>query len=159
MSKWDRLIKYLNTTTAKPDAVLASIKAVFKPRGSSTIKYTDTYITRKTYAYIVCHAIYNAKIDNKKKSLEQIIRDLISSQSFKINYQMTHLIKKRNPKNKKMEYYGDDKGFNKKTNEQHYNAVKKLWNTNKKIRKELDSTKGAMPGVSMAILAHHLETN
>ena len=72
---------------------------------------------------------------------------------------MTHLIKKRNPKNKKMEYYGDDKGFNKKTNEQHYNAVKKLWNTNKKIRKELDSTKGAMPGVSMGTLMHHLETN
>lgn len=52
--------------------------------------------------------------DNPKASLDYIIRDLLSKDSFKINYQMTHLIKKRNPKTKKMEYYGDDKSFSKK---------------------------------------------
>ena len=64
MSKWDRLIEYLETTTAKPDKVLASVKAVFKPKGQSKIEYTDSYITRKAYTALTCHAIYNAKKDN-----------------------------------------------------------------------------------------------
>ena len=104
MSKWDRLIEYLETTNAKPDKVLASVKAVFKPKGQSKIEYTDSYITRKAYTALTCHAIYNAKKDNPKASLDYIIRDLVMKDSFKINYQMTHLIKKRNPKTKKMEY-------------------------------------------------------
>ena len=66
MSKWDRLIEYLETTNAKPDKVLASVKAVFKPKGKSKIEYTDTYITRKAYTALTCHAIYNAKKDNPK---------------------------------------------------------------------------------------------
>lgn len=94
MSKWDRLIEYLETTNAKPDKVLASVKAVFKPKGQSKIEYTDSYITRKAYTALTCHAIYNAKKDNPKASLDYIIRDLLSKDSFKINYQMTHLIKK-----------------------------------------------------------------
>ena len=146
MSKWDRLIEYLETTNAKPDKVLASVKAVFKPKGKSKIEYTDTYIARKAYAALVCHAIYNAKIDNPKKSLDLTIRDLIISDGFKINYQMTHLIKKRNPKTKKMEYYGDDKSFSKKDSNQLYNSVKKIWTTNKEIRKALEKSDGRSVG-------------
>ena len=84
------------------------------------------------------------------------IRDWILSEGYKINFNSYHLIKKRNPKTKKTEYYGDEKGFSNKTNEQHYNAVKKVWNTNKKIRAELDKTKGAMPGASMAVLMKNI---
>ena len=131
MSKWDRLIEYLNTTNAKPEKVLASVKTVFPPKDEENkIKYTDSYIARKAYAALVCHAIYNARKDNPNSSLDLTIRDLISSDGFKINYQMTHLVKKRNPKTKKLEYYGDDKSFSKSTGDQHFNAVKKLWTTN-----------------------------
>ena len=157
MSKWDRLIEYLNTTNAKPEKVLASVKTVFPPKGESKIKYTDSYIARKAYAALVCHAIYNAKKDNKKKSLDLIIRDLISSAGFKINYQMTHLIKKRNPKSKQLEYYGDDKSFSKKTNDQHYNAVKKLWTTNKQIRKTKEKSKGSSVGAIAKNLTKNLK--
>jgi hypothetical protein len=58
MSKWDRLIEYLKTTSAKPDAVLASVKAMWPVKGKKEIKYTDSYIIRKTWAYVVCHKIY-----------------------------------------------------------------------------------------------------
>jgi|TARA_S200002703_G_scaffold91770_1_gene79252 hypothetical protein len=146
MSKWDRLIEYLETTNAKPDKVLASVKAVFKPKGQSKIEYTDSYITRKAYTALTCHAIYNAKKDNPKASLDYIIRDLLSKDSFKINYQMTHLIKKRNPKTKKMEYYGDDKSFSKKDSNKLYNSVKKIWTTNKDIRKALEKSDGRSVG-------------
>jgi hypothetical protein len=114
----------------------------------------DSYIIRKTWAYVVCHKIYNSK-----SKIDLRIRDWILSEGYKINFNSYHLIKKRNPKTKKTEYYGDEKGFSNKTNEQHYNAVKKVWNTNKKIRAELDKTKGAMPGASMAVLMNHLQTN
>ena len=66
--------------------------------------------------------------------------------SFKINYQMTHLIKKRNPKTKKMEYYGDDKSFSKKDSNKLFNSVKKIWNTNKDIRKALEKSDGRSVG-------------
>jgi hypothetical protein len=154
MSKWDRLIEYLKTTSAKPDAVLASVKAMWPVKGKKEIKYTDSYIIRKTWAYVVCHKIYNSK-----GKIDLRIRDWILSEGYKINFNSYHLIKKRNPKTKKTEYYGDEKGFSNKTNEQHYNAVKKVWNTNKKIRAELDKTEGAMPGASMAVLMNHLQTN
>ena len=37
MSKWDRLIEYLKTTSAKPDAVLASVKAMWPVKGKKEI--------------------------------------------------------------------------------------------------------------------------
>ena len=114
MSKWDRLIEYLETTNAKPDKVLASVKAVFKPKGQSKIEYTDSYITRKAYTALTCHAIYNAKKDNPKASLDYIIRDLLSKDSFKINYQMTHLIKKEILKLKRWNTTGTINHFLKK---------------------------------------------
>ena len=157
MSKWDRLIEYLETTNAKPDKVLASVKAVFKPKGKSKIEYTDTYITRKAYTALTCHAIYNAKKDNPAASLDYIIRDLLSKDSFKINYQMTHLIKKRNPKTKKMEYYGDDKSFSKKDSNKLYNSVKKIWTTNKDIRKALEKSDGRSVGPIAKNLKDSLE--
>jgi hypothetical protein len=157
MSKWDRLIEYLNTTDAKPEKVLSSVKVIFKPPGQSKIDYTDTYIARKAYAALVCHAIYNAMKDNPKDTLDATIRGLIVSDGFKINYQMTHLIKKRNPKTKQMEYYGDDKSFSKKTNNQHYNAVKKLWTTNKEMRKALEKSTGNSVGPIGRNLKDHLK--
>jgi hypothetical protein len=59
---------------------------------------------------------------------------------------MTHLIKKRNPKTKKMEYYGDDKSFSKKDSNQLYNSVKKIWTTNKEIRNALEKSDGRSVG-------------
>ena len=97
MSKWDRLIEYLNTTDAKPEKVLSSVKVIFKPPGQSKIDYTDTYIARKAYAALVCHAIYNAMKDNPKDTLDATIRGLIVSDGFKINYQMTHSLFLRLP--------------------------------------------------------------
>jgi hypothetical protein len=72
---------------------------------------------------------------------------------------MTHLIKKRNPKTKKMEYYGDDKSFSKKTNNQHYNAVKKLWTTNKEMREALKKSKGNSVGPIASNLQDHLKVS
>ena len=42
MSKWDRLVKYLNTTNAKPESVEALIKNTWKPRGAKKTKTTKT---------------------------------------------------------------------------------------------------------------------
>ena len=127
---------------------LLDISTLKKYDSQQMYKVYDNWpdIARKAYAALVCHAIYNAKKDNPKASLDYIIRDLVMKDSFKINYQMTHLIKKRNPKTKKMEYYGDDKSFSKKDSNKLYNSVKKIWTTNKDIRKALEKSDGRSVG-------------
>ena len=142
MSKWDRLVKYLNTTDAKPESVEALIKNTWKPKGKKTkrAKTGDHAIIKRAWVYTVCHAIYNrkGKIDNR-------INDWVSSKGYKINYNIFHPVKVRNSKTKKLEWAEDRENlYKKKTLFQHYNAVKALWNKHKTIRKELEKNKGKL---------------
>jgi len=140
MSKWDRLVKYLNTTNAKPESVEALIKNTWRPKGKTKAKTGDFAIIKKAWIYTVCHAIYNrkGKIDNR-------INDWVSSKGYIINYNIFHPVKKRDSKTKKLAWAEDRQDlYNKKTLFQHYNAVKTIWNRHKNIRKMLEKNKGKL---------------
>lgn len=151
MSKWDRLVKYLNTTNAKPESVEALIKNTWKPKGAKKTKTTKTgdfALIKRAWVYTVCHAIYNrkGKIDNR-------INDWVSSKGYKINYNIFHPVKIRNSKTKKLEWAENREDlYKKKTLFQHYNAVKALWNKHKIIRKELEKNKGKLDHSRIASL-------
>ena len=144
MGKWDGLIKYLATTNAKPESVEALIKNTWKPKGKKTKveKTGDFAIIKRAWVYTVCHAIYNM---TDIKQIDKRINTWVTSESYKINYNIFHPVKIRNATTKKLEWAEDRKAFQKeKSDFKHYNAVKTIWNRNKKIRQMLKENNGLL---------------
>ena len=50
--KWEYLIRYLETTNAKPESVLNLVKNTWKPKGKSKVKTDDFNITEKTLNFV-----------------------------------------------------------------------------------------------------------
>ena len=76
------------------------------------------------------------------------IKETMLSKGYKYfesdNYDV-NIIGVRNSKTKKLEWAEDREDlYKKKTEFQHYNAVKALWNKHKTIRKELEKNKGKL---------------
>ena len=121
MSKWAELVKYLNTTNANPESVLKLIKNTWKPKGSGKTYRIDDYNTlRRAWKYHVVYSIHTSK----EKQFDQKIWKFILSPSYKVAYASMHL------------------GEKTKTEDQHFNACKKLYYTSKDIRDKLDKRNG-----------------
>jgi hypothetical protein len=121
MSKWAELVKYLNTTNANPESVLKLIKNTWKPKGSGKTYRIDDYNTlRRAWKYHVVYSIHTSK----EKQFDQKIWKFILSPSYKVAYASMHV------------------GEKTKTEDQHFNACKKLYYTSKDIRDSLDKRKG-----------------
>lgn len=111
MSKWGELIKYLNSVDAKPAAVLKMVKAAYGKKGRVSP-------TRVAWKFNVIASI----MSRTEKSTDAKIYALTAreNKSYKLTYNTFHSGK-----------YSD------KTEIQHYNACKKLWNTNKPLRTKI----------------------
>ena len=111
MSKWGELIKYLNSVDAKPAAVLKMVKAAYGKKGRVSP-------TRVAWKFNVIASI----MSRTEKSTDAKIYALTAreNKSYKLAYNIFHSGK-----------YSD------KTEIQHYNACKKLWNTNKPLRTKI----------------------
>ena len=114
MSKWAELIAYLNSVNAVPDAVVKMVKAAYG-------KKSRVSPIRTAWKFNVIMSIMN----RKEKSTDAKIYALTArdNKSYKKAYDIFHA-------NSGM-YYSD------KTETQHYNACKKLWNTNKPLRTKI----------------------
>jgi hypothetical protein len=108
MSKWGELNKYLNSVDAKPEAVLKMVKAAYGKKGRVSP-------TRVAWKLNVIVSIMN----QKDKSTDSKIRSLVMKKNkvYRFAYNLFHTDK-----------YSD------KTEQQHFNACKKVWNTNKGLR-------------------------
>ena len=110
MSKWGELIKYLNSVDAKPSAVLKMYKAAYGKKGRVSP-------TRVAWKLNVIVSIMN----QKDKSIDGRIYRLVSKNKvYRLAYNALHTNK-----------YSD------KTEQQHYNACKKVWNDNKDLRNKI----------------------
>ena len=74
-NKWDSLIKYLNTTNAKPESVLNLVKQSFGSKGKS--KTDDFNLLRRAWAIYVCVGIYNKFGTPEKKKTSTKITNAI----------------------------------------------------------------------------------
>jgi len=128
MAKWEELIKYLNTTTAKPAAVLKLIKNTWKPKGSKSVRIDDYNTLRRAWKYHVVNSIYNADGTNLKAK----IWNVVGAKSYQHQFNAFNLKAKS------------------KTAEQHFNACKKLWTTSKNIRAELKKNGGHLDPLTIA---------
>ena len=111
MSKWGELIKYLNSVDAKPAAVLKMVKAAYGKKGRVSP-------TRVAWKLNVIVSIMN----RTDKSTDAKIYGLVDKKNkiYRFAYNSFHTNK-----------YSD------KTEQQHYNACKKVWNDNKALRNKL----------------------
>jgi len=111
MSKWAELIAYLNSVNAKPDAVVKMAKAAYG-------KKSKVSPTRTAWKFNVIMSIMN----RKDKSIDAKINGLTDGKN------KAYILAYNNFHTKK---YLD------KTQQQHYNACKKVWNDNKALRNKI----------------------
>ena len=146
--KWATLIKYLDSTNAKPESVLNLIQNTWKPKGKSKVKSDGFNVVRRAWTLMVVHGIYNKHGTPKNKlktvTITNQILYFVESQGYKINYNLFHPIKNKNKtewvENKSDQYSG-------KTLSQHAKNCRKLWDSakGKEIRKSFIKTKGKIP--------------
>ena len=105
--KWAQLIKYLDTTDAKPEKVLNLVKQSFKPKGKKITKDDDFNQVRRAWAMYVVLGIYNKfgtpTKDKRKQNITNTILYFVESQAYKTNYNLMHPVKTYNEKLKKYE--------------------------------------------------------
>ena len=111
MNKWGELIKYLNSKKAKPEAVLNMVKAVYDRKSTVAPERTAWKVN-----------VVIALLNRTEKTQDGKIWGLVNSKnkSYVAAYNTFHKDK-----------YED------KDEEQHYNACKKLWQSNKQLRNKL----------------------
>ena len=111
MNKWGELIKYLNSKKAKPEAVMNMVRAVYDRKSTVAPE-------RTAWKFNVIVGIMH----RTEKGTDGKIYGLINSKnkSYVVAYNTFH------------------KGrYEDKDEEQHFNACKKIWNTNKPLRNKL----------------------
>ena len=146
--KWATLLKYLNSTDAKPESVLNLVQNTWKPKGKSKVKTDDFNIIRRAWALMVVHGIYNKhgipKKHLKKVTITNQILYFVESQGYKINYNLFHPVKNKN-KTEWTENKSDP--YSKKSHIQHAKNCRKLWDSTKgkEVRKHFKNTKGKIP--------------
>ena len=157
--KWAQLIKYLDTTDAKPEKVLNLVKQSFKPKGKKITKDDDFNQVRRAWTMYVVVGIYNkfgtpkklSKEEIKKgvkKNITNIISWFVESRAYKMNYNLMHPVKTYNEKLKKYEWNtAEENLYKKKTVSQHSKNCRKLWDSpkGKEFRKHFERTKGKIP--------------
>ena len=116
--KWAQLIKYLDTTDAKPEKVLNLVKQSFKPKGKKITKDDDFNQVRRAWAMYVVLGIYNKfgtpTKDKRKQNITNTILYFVESQAYKTNYNLMHPVKTYNEKLKKYEWNTAEENLYKK---------------------------------------------
>ena len=125
MNKWGELIKYLNSKKAKPEAVMNMVRAVYDRKATVAPE-------RTAWKFNVIVGI----IHRPEKAIDGKIYGLINSKnkSYVVAYNTFHKDK-----------YED------KDEEQHYNACKKIWQSNKSLR---DKIKRLTPKLQQRLQRH-----
>ena len=90
--KWATLIKYLDSTNAKPESVLNLVKQSF---GVKNKPKTDDYNQmRRAWTLFVVHGIYNKSgVPEKEKKTVKIsyqISYFVESKAYQITYDLMH---------------------------------------------------------------------
>ena len=113
MNKWGELIKYLNSKKAKPEAVLNMVKAVYDRKSTVAPERTAWKVN-----------VVIALLNRTEKTQDGKIWGLVNSKnkSYVAAYNTFHKDK-----------YED------KDEEQHYNACKKIWQSNKQLRNKINN--------------------
>ena len=116
MNKWGELIKYLNSKKAKPEAVLNMVKAVYDRKSTVAPERTAWKVN-----------VVIALLNRTEKGTDGKIYGLINSKnkSYVVAYNTFH-------KGRKSRYEDKDE-------EQHYNACKKIWQSNKQLRNKINN--------------------
>ena len=148
--KWAQLIKYLDTTDAKPEKVLNLVKQSFKPKGKKITKDDDFNQVRRAWAMYVVLGIYNKfgtpTKDKRKQNITNTILYFVESQAYKTNYNLMHPVKTYNEKLKNMNGTLQKKIFIRKLyhntarTAENYGIVQK-----EEFRKHFERTKGKIP--------------
>ena len=125
MNKWGELIKYLNSKKAKPEAVLNMVKAVYDRKSTVAPERTAWKVN-----------VVIALLNRTEKTQDGKIWGLVNSKnkSYVAAYNTFHKDK-----------YED------KDEEQHYNACKKIWQSNKSLR---DKIKRLTPKLQQRLQRH-----
>ena len=125
MNKWGELIKYLNSKKAKPEAVLNMVKAVYDRKSTVAPERTAWKVN-----------VVIALLNRTEKTQDGKIWGLVNSKnkSYVVAYNTFHKDK-----------YED------KDEEQHYNACKKIWQSNKSLR---DKIKRLTPKLQQRLQRH-----
>ena len=90
---WAQLIKYLDTTDAKPEKVLNLVKQSFKPKGKKITKDDDFNQVRRAWAmYVVLEFIINLEHQPKIKKTKYNKYNFIfcRNKAYKTNYNLMH---------------------------------------------------------------------
>ena len=148
--KWATLIKYLDSTNAKPESVLNLVKQSF---GVKNKPKTDDYNQmRRAWTLFVVHGIYNKSgVPEKEKKTVKISNQIsyfVESKAFQMTYDLMHPITIYNEKLKKKEWNtAEESLYKKKSQDSHVRACRKLWDSakGKLLRKELKNKKGKIP--------------
>ena len=125
MNKWGELIKYLNSKKAKPEAVLNMVKAVYDRKSTVAPERTAWKVN-----------VVIALINRTEKTQDGKIWGLVNSKNK--NYVAAYNI------------FHKDR-YNKKTETQHFNACKKIWQSNKSLR---DKIKRLTPKLQQRLQRH-----
>jgi|TARA_Y100000294_G_C8486276_1_gene308856 hypothetical protein len=159
--KWNKVIKFLNTTKADPEKVLKSLKVIY---GKTSNKNSWYQIWRGSWPIEVVVAIYNKEgTPNtvKKRSLTEIVKNWVKSDVYQVRYDTFH----PGPGNMLHEF-DDNYGLNlwdpiptdsygktqtSKTFKRHVRNCMDHWNNKKgrALRKILDENNGMIPVKNM----------
>ena len=103
--KWDEVIKFLDTTAAKPEKVLNSLKTIYGKKSNTDSTYQ---VLRGSWVMDVIFSIYNKKgTTNKSKKipLTQVALNWVRTEDYKIAYNTFH----PGPENAQHEFSGLNK--------------------------------------------------
>ena len=125
MNKWGELIKYLNSKKAKPEAVLNMVKAVYDRKSTVAPERTAWKVN-----------VVIALLNRTEKTQDGKIWGLVNSKnkSYVAAYNTFHKDKHED-----------------KDEAQHYNACKKIWQSNKSLR---DKIKRLTPKLQQRLQRH-----
>ena len=111
MNKWGELIKYLNSKKAKPEAVMNMVKAVYDRKSTVAPERTAWKVN-----------VIIALLNRTEKTQDGKIWGLVNSKNknYVVAYNIFHKDRYKN-----------------KTETQHFNACKKIWQSNKSLRDKI----------------------
>ena len=112
MNKWGELIKYLNSKKAKPEAVMNMVKAVYDRKSTVAPERTAWKVN-----------VVIALLNRTEKTQDGKIWGLVNSKNkiYVAAYNTFH-----------------DEKYEDKTETQHFNACKKIWQSNKQLRNKIN---------------------
>jgi len=135
---WNKVIKFLKTSNAKPQKVLNMLKTVYSKR---TVPESDFEMVRNSWAYIVVGSLankYGTKNKEKKIPFTQVIRNWVNSKDYQNAWCIFHLKKGKKKINELSWEQSSHDDFKKIPTERHVKQLNDIWVS--KIGKKIRST-------------------